>query len=341
MLPLAVTMGDPAGVGGDVALTAWTRLRSERAAAPFLMIDEPDRLVALAQRLGLDVPVVTIDHPHEAVGAFPDALPVLSLTLSAKAEPGRPAAANARAVIASIDRAIDMARDGEVAGIVTSPIHKKSLLDAGFAHAGHTDYLADRLGLDTPPVMMLACPALRVVPVTVHVSLREALARLDTAMIVTKARITAAALRHDFGIREPRLAISGLNPHAGEEGALGREEIELIAPAVRALAEEGIHVTGPHAADTLFAEHWRSRYDVAICMYHDQALIPLKTLDFEGGVNVTLGLPIVRTSPDHGTAFPLAGTGRASAVSMIAAIRMASAMAARRHSLAEADAALG
>ncbi len=333
-LPLAVTMGDPAGIGGEVLLAAW---RALRGGAPFFAIDDPERLEALARSLGVDTPVAVIERPHDARAVFAGALPVLPQPLATPAEPGRPDAANAPAVIASIDRAVAMAADGIAGGVVTAPIHKKSLLDAGFAHAGHTDYLADRLRLSTPPVMMLASPSLRVVPITVHVALADAIARLDRDTIVTKAQIVAAALQQDFGIASPRLAVAGLNPHAGEEGALGREEIDLIAPAVADLTAAGINAVGPLAADTLFADHWRGRYDAAICMYHDQALIPLKALDFDRGVNVTLGLPIVRTSPDHGTAFDIAGRGKANAASMIAAVTMASEMAERRRALAHAS----
>ena len=332
-LPLAVTMGDPAGIGGEVLLAAWPALRG---GPPFFAIDDPSRLEALSSAHGLDVPVTAIAAPEEAGDRFASALPVLPQPLAAPATPGTPDPANAQAVINSIDRAVAFAAEGRVGGVVTAPIHKKSLLDAGFAHAGHTDYLADLLGLTTPPVMMLASPALRVVPVTVHVALAEALLRLDRETIVTKAQITAAALRQDFGIVAPRLAVAGLNPHAGEEGALGREEIEIIAPAVTDLSAAGIHAFGPLAADTLFAEHWRSRFDVAICMFHDQALIPLKALDFDRGVNVTLGLPIVRTSPDHGTAFDIAGTGKANPASMTAALQLAGAVAERRRMPAHA-----
>jgi 4-hydroxythreonine-4-phosphate dehydrogenase len=253
--------------------------------------------------------------------------------LAAPVAPGRPDPANAPAVLEAIRRAVSLAGARRVAAVVTNPIHKKTLYNAGFRHPGHTEFLAELAG-GAKPVMLLACPGLRVVPVTIHQPLREALDALTTARIVDAGLITAAALKHDFAIPNPNLAVAGLNPHAGEEGALGREEIEIIAPAVAALRAEGIAVEGPLPADTLFLAAARRRYDAVLCMYHDQALIPLKTIDFERGVNVTLGLPFVRTSPDHGTAFNLAGRGVASAESLIAALCLAGEMAAARRSAA-------
>jgi 4-hydroxythreonine-4-phosphate dehydrogenase len=257
-------------------------------------------------------------------------LPVLPIHLAAPAPPGRPDPANAPAVIASIERATALALDGEAGAVVTNPINKAALYAAGFAHPGHTEFLAALTGVSGQEVMMLAAPALRVVPVSVHISLRDAIAMLDTDRIVAAARTTAAALQRDFGIAAPRLAIAGLNPHAGEQGALGCEDAEIVAPAVAILRAEGIDATGPYPPDTMFTEQARAQYDAAICMYHDQALIPLKTLDMHHGVNVTLGLPIVRTSPDHGTAYDIAGTGRADATSLIAALKMAGAIVAQR-----------
>ncbi len=318
MRPLALTMGDPAGIGGEITVAAWRALRTTGPA--FVALDDPARLAALG------APVRVVAEPDAS--GFADAIPVLPVPLAAPAIPGRPDAANAPATIASIERAARLAMAGEVAGVVTNPISKAVLYGTGFAFPGHTEFLGALTG--GAPVMMLAAPALRVIPVTVHVSLRAALAALATAPIIAAARIAAAACARDFGIARPRLAVAGLNPHAGEQGAMGDEEITTIAPAIEALRAEGIDATGPWPPDTMFTEAARARYDAAICMYHDQALIPLKTLDMTNGVNVTLGLPIVRTSPDHGTAFDIAGQGRADPSSLIAAIRMADAMAERR-----------
>ncbi len=327
--PLAVTMGEPAGIGGEIVLKAWAA-RREEAVPPFVVLDDPDRLQALGARIGLPVPVRAVAAPAEAAAAFATALPVLPLALAVPAVPGRPDAANGAAVIAAIDRAVDLVRAGQAAAMVTNPIQKSALYAAGFRHPGHTEYLAHLAGLAEEPVMMLAARGLRVVPVTIHVPLREAVERLTTAAIVHAGRVTAAGLARDFGIARPRLAVAALNPHAGEDGSMGREEIAIIAPAVAALRAAGIEATGPHPADTLFHAAARGGYDAALCMYHDQALIPLKTIDFDSGVNVTLGLPFVRTSPDHGTALDIAGTGRAGASSLIAALGMADAMARTR-----------
>ena len=327
MTPLALTMGEPAGIGGEITLAAW--LRRGEGVPPFFALDDPDRLAALARRLGLAVPIREIGIAEEAVGCFADALPVLPVILAARVEPGHPSGVNAAAVVAAIERAVALVRSGQAAALVTNPIHKETLYTAGFRHPGHTEFLAELAGAGAP-VMMLACPGLRVVPVTIHLSLQAAVAALTADAIIAAGRTTVAALRRDFAIPAPRLVVAGLNPHAGEGGALGREEIEIIAPAVAALAAEGIAVAGPFPADTLFHAAARQRYDAALCMYHDQALIPLKTIDFSGGVNVTLGLPFIRTSPDHGTAFDIAGTGRADPASLIAALKLAGAMARRR-----------
>ena len=326
-LALALTMGEPAGIGGEIALKAWRDTR--HSLPPFFLIDDPERLAALAERLGWTVPLASIGAPAEAAAAFAAALPVLPLQTRCDVLPGAPSPDAAAAVLESIRRAVELAQAGEAAAVVTNPIHKKLLYDAGFQHPGHTEYLAELTGAPLP-VMMLASADLRVVPVTIHLSLRDALAALTTDGIVAAGRVTAAALRRDFGIAKPRLAVAGLNPHAGEDGALGREDIEIVAPAVAALRAEGIDAIGPLPADTMFHAAARARYDAALCMYHDQGLIPLKTLGFEQGVDVTLGLPIVRTSPDHGTAFDIAGKGIASADSLIAALRLAAEMAARR-----------
>jgi 4-hydroxythreonine-4-phosphate dehydrogenase len=274
--------------------------------------------------------VRVVDSVAEAGAVFADALPVLPVRLAAAPVAGRPDAANAGAVVASIEQATRLALAGEAGGVVTNPINKAALYQAGFAYPGHTEFLAYLTGATGQQIMMLASPMLRVVPVTVHASLRDSIAMLTTEMIVAASRTTAAALRRDFGIEAPRLAVAGLNPHAGEQGALGSEEALLIEPAIDALRADGIDVSGPWPPDTMFTAAARARYDVAICMYHDQALIPLKTLDMDHGVNVTLGLPIVRTSPDHGTAFDIAGQGVAEATSLLAALELAGMLAARR-----------
>ncbi|HEY0184901.1 MAG TPA: 4-hydroxythreonine-4-phosphate dehydrogenase PdxA [Rhodopila sp.] len=328
MKPLALTMGDPAGIGGELSLKAWLALRD--SGPPFVALDDPLRLERLARAMGLPVPVQPVSDAAEAVAVFAKALPVLSVRLAADPVAGRPDQANARAVVASIEQATKLALNGAVGGVVTNPINKAALYQAGFAYPGHTEFLAELTGATGQQIMMLASPMLRVVPVTVHASLRDSIAMLTTDMIVAAARTTAAALRQDFGIASPRLAIAGLNPHAGEQGALGTEETTLVQPAIDTLRAAGIDVSGPWPPDTMFTAAARSRYDVAICMYHDQALIPLKTLDMDHGVNVTLGLPIVRTSPDHGTAFDIAGKGVADATSLLAALELAASLARRR-----------
>jgi 4-hydroxythreonine-4-phosphate dehydrogenase len=327
-LPLALTMGEPAGVGGEIALLAWLRRRDERIPA-FFLIDDPKRLAQLAQAIGAAVPLRAIGGPEQAAAAFETALPVLPLALPREIVPGRPDPANAPAVIEAIKTGAALVASGRVGALVTNPIQKETLYAAGFAHPGHTEFLAELAG-GAPVAMMLACPELRVVPVTVHLPLREALAALTAEKIVAAGRIAVAALMRDFAIVRPRLAVAGLNPHAGENGALGREETEIIAPAVAALRAAGIATEGPAPADTLFHAAARQRYDAVLCMYHDQALIPLKTIDFAGGVNVTLGLPFIRTSPDHGTALDIAGRGIANPASLVAALKLAGEMAARR-----------
>lgn len=321
-------MGDPAGIGGELSLKAWLALRA--TALPFVALDDPVRLEQLARDMGLAVPVRQVEDVAEAGAVFPSALPVLPVPLAAIPVPGQPDQANAQAVVASIEQATRLALAGAVGGVVTNPINKAALYQAGFAYPGHTEFLAELTGATGQQIMMLASPMLRVVPVTVHASLRDSIAMLTTDMIVAAARTTTAALRRDFGIVSPRLAIAGLNPHAGEQGALGTEETTMVQPAIDTLRAEGIDVSGPWPPDTMFTAAARARYDVAICMYHDQALIPLKTLDMDHGVNVTLGLPIVRTSPDHGTAFDIAGKGVADVTSLLAALKLAAALARRR-----------
>lgn len=326
--PLAVTMGEPAGIGGDIVLLAW-KSAAAISLPPFFVVDDADRLEALAARLGLVVPVVRIAGPEEATEKFDRFLPVLHRPLPRKVEPGHPDVACAPGVAASIKEAVALAQQRRAAAVVTNPIHKKTLYDAGFAFPGHTEFLAELAG-GVRVAMMLASPLLRVVPVTVHMALTEAIATLTTENIVGAGQLTARSLIRDFGIAKPRLAVAGLNPHAGEEGSMGGEDIRIVAPAVAALRLAGIDTRGPLPPDTMFHEAARATYDAALCMYHDQALIPLKTLDFNGGVNFTMGLPFVRTSPDHGTAFDVAGTGRARPTSLIAAMRLAADIAARR-----------
>ncbi len=320
---LALTMGDPAGVGGELTVRAWA------AGAPaFVALDDPDRLGGIATALGLCIPVRAVATVAEAAAVFATALPVLPLALPATPVPGRPDIANAPATIAAIERAVSLALAGEVDGVVTNPISKAVLYASGFKHPGHTEFLAALTGAALP-VMLLACPGLRVVPVSIHCSLRDAIARLDADAILATARVVHASLRARFGIDRPRLAVAGLNPHAGEQGSMGREELEIVAPAIARLRDEGIDASGPWPPDTMFTGPARAGYDVAIGMYHDQVLIPLKTLDMHRGVNVTLGLPIVRTSPDHGTAFGIAGQGVADPSSLIAALELAARLAAR------------
>jgi 4-hydroxythreonine-4-phosphate dehydrogenase len=323
--PLALTMGEPAGIGGEIALQAWRRRRE--GVPPFFCLDDPERLATLARRVGLATPIVEIREPEEAAASFDRALPVLAVRLAGPVEPGRPDPAAAPAVIASIERAVDLVRARRVGAVVTNPIHKETLLGAGFEHPGHTEYLGALAGLAAAPVMMLACPELRVVPVTVHLPLRQAVRQLKRSRIVHCGRVADAALRRWFGIARPRIAVAGLNPHAGEGGHLGREDVDIVAPAVADLVRAGVGAFGPLAADSLFHPGARATYDAVLCMYHDQALIPIKTIDFERGVNVTLGLPFVRTSPDHGTAFDIAGAGRANPASLMAALSLAAEMA--------------
>ncbi len=324
---LALTMGEPAGIGGDITLLAW--INSAPTLPPFFVIDDPERLIALSDQLGFSIPIQSIDHPEDATSVFSKALPVLPLTLAKTVLPGQISPANQPMVRASIESGVALVQCGRATALVTNPIHKHALYDSGFNYPGHTEFLAALAGVETS-VMMLASPQLRVVPVTIHKSLNDAIRDLDTTSIVTAARITADALRRDFGIGMPRLAIAGLNPHAGENGTLGTEENEIILPAVTALRAAGIEVVGPVAPDALFCERARAGYDAAICMYHDQALIPIKTLDVDHTVNVTLGLPFVRTSPDHGTALDIAGTGRANESSLIAALHLADRMVKAR-----------
>jgi 4-hydroxythreonine-4-phosphate dehydrogenase len=328
--PLALTLGEPAGIGPDLALAIW-HARAALDIPAFYIVGDPDFLRRRAATLGLDVPIVTV-APAAATAAFSANLPVVALEDAVNAEPGRPDRSSAPAAIASIRRAVSDVIDGSAAAIVTNPVAKNVLYRSGFAEPGHTEFLArlakNATGKVRRPVMLLWSPELAVVPVTIHLPLREIFAQLSTELIVDTGRIVARDFRQRFGMARPRLAIAGLNPHAGEDGTLGAEDRALVAPAVSQLIAEGIDARGPLAADSLFHERARATYDAALCMYHDQALIPIKTLAFDHAVNVTLGLPFVRTSPDHGTAFDIAGSGRADPQSLIAALRLAARLAA-------------
>jgi 4-hydroxythreonine-4-phosphate dehydrogenase len=330
--PLAVTLGEPAGIGPDIALAAWRR-RAELDLPAFYLLAEPRFLAHRAQRLALDLPIRLINEPRSANAAFADALPVLDIGLAVTAAPGEPDESSAGAAIESIRRAVSHVVHGHAAALVTNPVAKAVLYRSGFPEPGHTEFLAalaeELTGTTYRPVMMLWSPELAVVPVTIHLPLREVPERLTIELLVETGRVVARDLTSRFGIARPRLAIAGLNPHAGEEGAMGDEDIGIVAPAIARLVSEGIAARGPLPADTLFHAAARANYDAALCMYHDQALIPIKTLAFDHAVNVTLGLPFVRTSPDHGTAFDIAGTGRADPSSFIAALRLAARLASR------------
>ena len=329
--PVAVTMGEPAGIGGELILRAW-EARTLSGLPPFFAVDDVVRLEATAAAIGLDVPVQTISRGAEARDVFADALPVLPLDEPLCPPPmaGTVIPAHGEWVLESIERAVQCVAEGEASSVVTNPIQKQSLYETGFDYPGHTEYLAALTGSEGAPVMMLVSPQLRVVPVTIHIAVADIAGKLSAAGIVHAGRIVATALASDFGVPRPRLAIAALNPHAGEGGTIGREEIDIIQPAVETLKRQGIRVTGPHPADTLFHAEARTKFDVVLCMYHDQALIPLKTLDFHNGVNCTLGLSIVRTSPDHGTALDIAGRGIARPDSFMAALKLAADCAARR-----------
>ena len=329
--PLALTSGEPAGIGPDIAISAWLR-RNELGLPPFYLLGDLGFFAERAKLLGLKIELADTT-PEAASAAFAKALPVVATGAVATARPGHPDTTSAGAALASIRQAVGHVRSGRASAVVTNPIAKSVLYRAGFKHPGHTEYLAElagRGGEAPQPVMMLWSPTLAVVPVTIHLPLREAIGRLTSELIVATARIAVADLRSRFGIPNPRLAISGLNPHAGEFGTLGTEDDEIVAPAIAALRNRGIQARGPLPADTMFHPAARESYDCAICMYHDQALIPIKTIAFDDAVNVTLGLPFVRTSPDHGTAFDIAGSGKANPASLIAALKLAARMAAAK-----------
>ena len=335
-LPLALTMGEPAGIGPELTLRAWAA-RDPAGLPPFFAIADPDHLRVFASKLGIATPLTVIALPREAEGVFHSALPVLPCPLAAPVAPGVVNVENGPAVIRSIELAVDFVLAGETAAVVTNPIHKKSLWDSGFRHPGHTEFLGvlakRQAEAQVTPVMMLTVPGLRVVPITIHAPLKDVAAILTTQSIVDKGLVAAAALTTDFGIATPRLAVAALNPHAGEGGTLGTEEASIIAPAIAALRQAGVSADGPFPADSLFHEEALATFDAVLCMYHDQALIPLKARNFYEGVNITLGLPFIRTSPDHGTAFDIAGQGVARPDSLIAAIKLAAQAAdsRRRH----------
>ena len=325
MQPLALTLGEPAGIGPDLALAVWRR-RAEFGLPAFYVLADPDYLQRRAKRLNLDIPIKTVT-PRAAAATFSSALPVVAIDVAVTAEPGHPDRSSAPAAVASIRRAVADVMAGAAAAVVTNPVAKNVLYNWGFAEPGHTEFLAklveEATGRAFHPVMMLWAPELAVVPVTIHLPLKDIFGQLTTELIVDTGRIVARDLVRRFGLAHPRLAVAGLNPHAGEEGTLGEEDHAIVAPAVAQLKADGIDARGPLPADSMFHEQARLSYDAALCMYHDQALIPIKTLAFDHAVNVTLGLPLVRTSPDHGTAFDIAGTGKADPTSLVAALKLA------------------
>ncbi|PDT17561.1 4-hydroxythreonine-4-phosphate dehydrogenase PdxA [Rhizobium sp. J15] len=324
--PLALTQGDPAGIGPDITLMAWLR-RRELGLPPFFLIGDPSVLALRARQLNLAVSIRESDTASEAAGMFADALPVRTVPAGIEVVAGEPHEATAKGTIAAIEKAVSLVIDGEALGVVTNPISKSVLYEAGFRFPGHTEFLADlatkATGRPVTPVMMLSGPKLKAIPVTIHIPVRDVPQALTSELIMETCRIAHEDLRQRFGIEAPRLAVAGLNPHAGEGGAMGKEDETIIRPAIERLRDEGIDAIGPLPADTMFHDEARARYDVAVCMYHDQALIPAKTLGFDDSVNVTLGLPFVRTSPDHGTAFGIAGKGLAREQSLVAALKLA------------------
>jgi 4-hydroxythreonine-4-phosphate dehydrogenase len=321
-------MGEPAGIAAEVTLKAWLALRNTQNA--FFVLHDLEHLSGAAGALSPSVPVIPISRADEAPAAFSKALPVMPVSLNAPVTLGRPDPRNAAPVVDAIRLATEMAASGAAAAVVTNPIQKSALYEIGFGFPGHTEFLEHLAGPGRRAAMMLASERLKVVPVSIHEPLSAAVSGISTARIVEVARAADAGLRRDFGMGRPRLAVAGLNPHAGEQGSMGREEIDVIAPAIEALRLDGIEASGPYPPDTMFTARARAKYDAAICMYHDQALIPIKTLDVDGGVNVTLGLPFVRTSPDHGTALDIAGKGIADPGSLVAAVKMAVRIAGHR-----------
>ena len=328
--PLALSQGDPSGIGPEVTLKAWRARKAD--AHPFFVLGDAALFERTAKALNLDVPVACVSPP-DAAATFKSALPVVDLGFPVKGVAGKPDTADAPATIAAIERGVRLVKEGAASALVTNPIAKDVLYTAGFTHPGHTEYLGELgealWGGTCLPVMMLWSPQLAVVPVTIHVSLQNAIRNLTSDLIVKTARIVHADMQRKFALAKPRLAIAGLNPHAGENGTMGREDIEIVAPAVAQLRAEGIDARGPLPPDTMFHAAARAQYDAALCMYHDQALIPIKTLAFDNAVNLTLGLPFIRTSPDHGTAFDIAGRGLANEASLIAALDCAATLVAR------------
>ena len=324
-MPLAVSLGDPAGIGPEIIAKCWDH-RAAFGVAPFVAVGDPRAIAAV-----WDGPIATIDDPREAESAFDIGLPLIAISGLEAAIPGRSSLSGAHMALDALELAVGLARSGTASAVVTGPVSKEQLYAIGFTHPGQTEFVAERCGVSASNVaMMLAGPTLRTVLVTTHIPLAQVPAALSAALIEARGRAALRGLQKNFGIAEPRLAVAALNPHAGEGGAIGREEIEMIEPAIAALRAEGWHVTGPHSADAMFHASARAHYDAALCMYHDQGLIPLKTLHFEEGVNITLGLPIVRTAPDHGTAFDIAGQDRADPRAMAAALRVAASAVAFR-----------
>lgn len=327
---MALTMGEPAGIGPDITIAAWQALRETGPA--FVLVGSAKVLTDRAARLDLDIGLSSVETPAEAVDVFAERLPVIEGEMACPVVAGEPDDANSPAVLSAIEAAVGLVLSGDASAVVTNPIHKAVLYGTGFRFQGHTDFIADlchRAGLDAEPVMMLSTEGLRTVPITVHIPLKDVPGELSTGSIIRQVRIAYADLRTKFGIAAPRIAVTGLNPHAGENGTIGHEETDIIRPAIDELADTGIDVEGPLPADTVFHSEARCKFDLIVCMYHDQALIPVKTIGFHDGVNTTLGLPLIRTSPDHGTALSLAGTGKANPSSLVAALKLAAQMAER------------
>ncbi|WP_343056806.1 4-hydroxythreonine-4-phosphate dehydrogenase PdxA [Sphingomonas xinjiangensis] len=323
--PLAVSMGDPAGIGPEIIAKAW-KARELHSLAPFFVIGNPKAIAAV-----WDGPISIIGSPHDAASRFAETLPVLPVGEAHEVVPGFSSGDGAQVALQALEIGVGLARSAAAGALVTGPVSKAQLYQVGFTHPGQTEFVAERCGISADSaVMMLAGPTLRVVPMTVHVALAQVPGMISQELILSKARVTARGLLRNFGIERPRLAFAGLNPHAGESGAIGREEVDILTPALAQLRTEGVDAVGPFSADTMFHPRARAGYDAALCLYHDQALIPIKTLHFDDGVNITLGLPIVRTSPDHGTAFNIAGSNQADPGAMIAALRMAQSAAERR-----------
>jgi 4-hydroxythreonine-4-phosphate dehydrogenase len=323
--PLAVSLGDPAGIGPEVIAKCWDN-RARFELSPFVAIGDPRSIRAV-----WDGQIATIDDPREADSAFDVGLPVIQIPSPEEDRPGCPSVAGAHCSLDALEIAVGLARSSSASAVVTGPVSKEQLYSIGFRHPGQTEFVAERCGIASGNVvMMLAGATLRTVPVTTHIPLRDVPDELTASLIESRGRTTLRGLQRNFGIAEPRLAVTGLNPHAGEGGLLGQAEIEVIEPAIAALRAEGWRVSGPHPADTLFHDTARARFDAALCMYHDQALIPVKALHFADAVNITLGLPIVRTAPDHGTAFDIAGQDKADPRPMAAALRLAAECAAHR-----------